>query len=100
MAVGFVVQASAEPVFGDDGEIVGGINCLQEITERRQIESGLARERQILNAIMEATPDCIKIVARDGTLLQMNPAGLRMIEATNRRSGSRRFRIRCYSPGR
>ena len=78
-----LVQASAEPVFGDDGEIIGSINCLQEITERRQIESGLARERQILNAIMEATPDCIQIVARDGTLLQINPAGLRMIEATN-----------------
>jgi PAS domain S-box-containing protein len=78
-----LVQASAEPVFGDDGEIIGSINCLQEITERRQIESGLAHERQILDAIMESTPDCIQIVARDGTLLQINPAGLRMIEAIN-----------------
>ena len=79
-----VVQACAEPIFGDDGEIVGGVNCLHEISARNQIELGLARERQILDAIIEATPDCIKIVARDGTLLQMNPAGLRMIEANNR----------------
>ena len=66
-----VVQACAEPIFGDDGEIVGGVNCLHEISARNQIELGLARERQILDAIIEATPDCIKIVARDGTLLQI-----------------------------
>lgn len=38
-------------------------------------------ERQLLAAIFEATPQCIKIVAPDGALVQMNAAGLRMIEA-------------------
>ncbi len=32
-------------------------------------------------AIVEAEPQCVKVVAPDGTLLEMNPAGLRMIEA-------------------
>ena len=34
-----------------------------------------------LEAIVETTPECIKIVAPDGTLLQMNAAGRQMVEA-------------------
>jgi PAS domain S-box-containing protein len=34
-----------------------------------------------LRAIIETTPECIKIVARDGRLVQMNAAGLAMIGA-------------------
>src|SRR5579871_6592283 len=40
-----------------------------------------ARSRQMLEAIIETTPECIKIVAPDGTLLQMNAAGRKMVEA-------------------
>ncbi len=32
-------------------------------------------------AIAETSPECIKVVAEDGRLLQMNPAGLAMIQA-------------------
>lgn len=35
-----------------------------------------------LAGVIAATPECIKIVAPDGTLLQMNEAGIRMIEAS------------------
>jgi PAS domain S-box-containing protein len=35
----------------------------------------------LMRAITETSPECIKVVARDGRLLQMNPAGLRMVEA-------------------
>jgi PAS domain S-box-containing protein len=41
------------------------------------------QEHEALQAIIQTTPECIKVVARDGTLLQINPAGLRMIEALN-----------------
>ena len=34
-----------------------------------------------LHAIMDATPECIKIVAPDGSLMFMNQAGLNMVEA-------------------
>jgi PAS domain S-box-containing protein len=36
---------------------------------------------QYLRAVFETTPDCIKVVARDGSLQEMNPAGLKMVEA-------------------
>jgi PAS domain S-box-containing protein len=40
--------------------------------------------RQIrLPTVVDTAPDCIKVVAQDGRLLQMNPAGLRMIGASS-----------------
>ncbi|HEY8037184.1 MAG TPA: EAL domain-containing protein [Methylobacter sp.] len=41
----------------------------------------LAESQLQLHAIIEATPECVKLVAADGTLLQMNRAGLNIIEA-------------------
>lgn len=38
-------------------------------------------DEAFLQAVVATTPECIKIVAADGRLLQMNPAGLSMIEA-------------------
>lgn len=36
---------------------------------------------EFFRTLVEAMPECIKVVSRDGRLLQMNSAGLRMIEA-------------------
>ena len=40
-----------------------------------------SNHRRILEAVVEMTPECIKIVAPDGRLLLMNTAGLKMIGA-------------------
>ncbi|MGH6682125.1 MAG: PAS domain S-box protein [Bradyrhizobium sp.] len=42
-----------------------------------------ARSKQLLEAIVETTPDCIKIVAPDGTLVEMNAAGREVIDANS-----------------
>lgn len=39
-------------------------------------------DHDLLSAIIETTPECIKLVARDGTLLQINSAGREMVEVT------------------
>ena len=39
----------------------------------------LSEER--LRSIVEAEPECVKVLGKDGKLLEMNPAGLAMIEA-------------------
>jgi PAS domain S-box-containing protein len=36
---------------------------------------------ELLRAITDTSPECIKVVTADGRLLQMNPAGLAMIDA-------------------
>jgi len=44
--------------------------------------AAVGRDRDgLLEAVVETTPECIKIVAGDGRLLHMNAAGLAMIEA-------------------
>ncbi len=50
----------------------------------RQLEQAnreLAAREARLRAIIENEPECVKLLAADGSLLEMNPAGLRMLEA-------------------
>jgi PAS domain S-box-containing protein len=61
-----------------EGQIIGGVNLLVDITRRKTAELEV-HER--LRAIIETTPECVKIVASDGTLLFMNPPGLEMVGA-------------------
>ncbi|HLH05553.1 MAG TPA: PAS domain S-box protein [Bryobacteraceae bacterium] len=62
-----------------DGKVTGGINVLVDTTERRNRE---LRAHEQFRAIIETTPECVKIVAPNGDLLFMNPSGLEMIGAT------------------
>lgn len=49
--------------------------------EGPRIDSELPEHGNLLQAIVETAPQCIKLLSSDGTLLTMNPAGLAMIEA-------------------
>ena len=61
-----------------EGRIIGGINLLMDITDRKKAE---IEANEQFRAVVETTPECVKIVARDGTLLFMNAPGLAMIGA-------------------
>jgi PAS domain S-box-containing protein len=63
-----------------EGRISGGINLLVDITDRKNAE---IQAHEQFRAIVETTPECVKVVARDGTLLFMNPPGLRMVGASS-----------------
>ena len=69
------------PLSGVHGEIAGAINCFRDIPESVGGSEQFRQEQEQLRAIIETTPECIKIVARDGTLVHMNPAGLGMVGA-------------------
>jgi len=51
--------------------------------EREQARQKLVESEARLQAIIESEPECVKTVAADGELLQMNRAGLDMLEARN-----------------
>lgn len=53
----------------------------QDITERKQAEMELRKAENHLRTILETEPECVKILNKQGELLEMNPAGLAMIEA-------------------
>lgn len=47
----------------------------------QQAEEALRSSQQLLQAIYDAEPECVKLLNADGTLTMMNHAGLEMIEA-------------------
>ncbi len=72
------VDVSGSPLQMARGE---SLWCFNDITQRVQAESDLIESELHLKAIVENEPECIKIVDAQGLLLQMNPAGLAIIEA-------------------
>jgi two-component system, cell cycle sensor histidine kinase and response regulator CckA len=57
-----------------------GRQVMAQLWLRRQARELAEREGR-LRAIFQAEPECVKLLAGDGSLLEMNPAGLEMIEA-------------------
>jgi PAS domain S-box-containing protein len=68
-------------MFCDQGDLIGHVGTVEDITERKQALERLRESENHLRTIIEAEPECVKLVASDGTLLEMNAAGLAMIEA-------------------
>jgi len=54
---------------------------LIDITERKHAAEQLAAHERFLSTIVESQPDCVKTVSHDGTILQMNRAGLAVLQA-------------------
>ncbi len=63
-----------------EGQITGGINLLVDITERKTAELEAAEH---FRAIVETTPECVKLVTADGILRFMNSPGLAMVGASS-----------------
>ncbi|BCO27523.1 chemotaxis response regulator protein-glutamate methylesterase [Rhodoferax lithotrophicus] len=59
----------------------GAVISHTDISERKEMELRLRESESHLRAIIFNEPECIKIVDAEGLLTQMNPAGLKMIEA-------------------
>lgn len=52
-----------------------------DVTEQRKAEKAIRQSETRLRAIIDNEPECVKTVSAGGLLLEMNAAGLRMIEA-------------------
>ncbi|MDD2810759.1 diguanylate cyclase, partial [Rhodoferax sp.] len=62
---------------------VGAVISHTDVSERAAMQIKLSESESYLRAIIHNEPECIKVVDTAGLLLQMNPAGLAMIEADN-----------------
>ena len=76
-----IIRATADVVRDQRGEPLKLVGTAQDITERKRDERALSESQERLRAIIEAEPECVKLLDAQGHLLEMNPAGLRMIEA-------------------
>jgi PAS domain S-box-containing protein len=76
-----VFQSHVEPLRDNAGRVIGVIGFALDITGRKRAEEALRKSETRLRAIIDHEPECVKLVDRDGNLLDINPAGLRIIEA-------------------
>lgn len=52
-----------------------------DVTDQQEIQEQLRESQEQLQAIFDNEPECVKVIDKDGIILEMNPAGLAMIEA-------------------
>jgi len=78
---GRIFSARVEPLRDGSGPIVGVVGLAFDITERRRAEDALRESEARLRTIIESEPECVKLVDSQGRLLDMNPAGLAMVQA-------------------
>ena len=65
----------------EHGSLVGLAGVTRDITARKKFYADLAESEGRLRSILEAEPECIKVVDPAGRLQLMNPAGLNLVEA-------------------
>jgi PAS domain S-box-containing protein len=69
------------PITDASGRVVALQGIARDITDRIMTEEKLRESERFLQTIIDTEPACVKMLARDGSLLMMNQAGLDMIDA-------------------
>ncbi len=75
----FPVEISSNYHRIDSSEYI--CSFVRDISDRLQAQMELADNRNYLKTIVENEPECVKLVDRSGHLLDINPAGLAMLQA-------------------
>jgi PAS domain S-box-containing protein len=64
-----------------NGKALRILETNSDITQQKRTEKALRESEERFRAIVETTPECVKLVSADGTLLHMNKPGLEMVGA-------------------
>ena len=75
------VQVQKTPVFNAHGEIIGTQGIFRDITDHRQAQDDLSRERDLLRTLIDNIPDYIYIKDRTSRFLMNNQAHARALGA-------------------
>ena len=75
------VSLTISPLKDPSGRVIGASKVARDITAQRRAEEAVKRSEERFRAIVETTPECVKVVDAAGTVLHMNSAGLEMVEA-------------------
>lgn len=68
------ILANMDPLFDDDGNLVGGVSCFQDITGRKQAEAKLAAQEQWCRDLIDALPAAVYTTDAEGRLTFFNEA--------------------------
>ena len=75
------IRYSVSPAFNPDGTLRYLTVIGEDVTGREQMETRLLHAEAQFRAMADATPECVKLVDSEGTLLHMNAAGLHIVGA-------------------
>ena len=66
------VRVDFAPIFGNDGQVIGGVGIAEDVTERKRAEQAWTRSVESFRAVIERAPDAIA-VHRDNRFVLVNP---------------------------
>lgn len=74
------LESWGRPRFSPWGEFQGFVGASADVTERKEMEEALRHSEAFNRAVLDASPDCVKVVDEEGRLLFMSESGRRMLE--------------------
>jgi PAS domain S-box-containing protein len=75
------LRFTARAVPDDQGGILYFEGVIEDVTERRRAELARAGTEALLRAVVDADPDCLKVLDPQGRVMLINRAGVEMVEA-------------------
>ena len=69
------ISVTLSPIRDRDGNIIGASKVARDITESKEIESALRKERDFIKAILDTAGTLIVVLDRKGHIVQLNKAG-------------------------
>ncbi|HBA86650.1 MAG TPA: histidine kinase [Geobacter sp.] len=73
------ISISSAPIRDSEGELVGAIQIMEDITERKQAQDAHEKTRRQLQLILDAAGEGINGVDMDGRITFVNPAAAQMV---------------------
>lgn len=77
------VTERCRTLYDDAAKPIRSSGTVQDITDNKKAEDALRASEARLRAIVDSEPECVKILDENCRLLEINPAGLRLIEAVS-----------------
>ncbi|HEX3001189.1 MAG TPA: PAS domain S-box protein [Methanoregula sp.] len=68
----FSLWVSSTPIFGEEGEVIGAIESLRDVTHQKKIARALKESRRYLDAIINTMPDPLFIKDHDHRFVTVN----------------------------
>ena len=72
------ILANVDPLFDSAGEIVGGVNCFQDITELKRSQEALREREQWYRGLLEALPAAVYTTDAGGRITFYNQAAVEL----------------------